>query len=149
MVEEKVNGVIESAVSVKRTTMTSNDLNQFDVTLIPGEIYPEDKVHVIDIFNKVDGSYISREACCGTHVYNTSDLSDFCIVQCKCNSNECTLMALTGPKTSVARTYGKQLLEKSNYIENLVNSTDLNNINPKNVGNNKYLNFNFLKLKIN
>lgn len=141
--------MIESAVSVKRSTMTSNDLNQIDVTLIPGEIYPEDQVHVIDIYNKVDGSYISREACCGTHVYNTSDLIDFCLVQYKCISNECTLMALTGPETSVAKTYGKQLLGKSNYIENFVNSTNLNNINPKKVGNNKYLNFKFLKLKMN
>lgn len=129
-VEMKVNNVIQSAASVKRTTVTSNDLNQINVTLLPGEVYPDDQVHVIDMYNKTDGSYISREACCGTHVYNTLDLIDFCIVQYKCLSNECTLMAVTGSLSTEARIYGKKLLDKLNDVEYIVN---LNNVDPKKV----------------
>lgn len=133
MVEEKVNSVIQSAVSVKRTTMTSNDLNQINVTLLPGEVYPDNQVHVIDIYNENDDSYISREACCGTHVQNTGDIMDFCIVQYKCLSNECSLTALTGPMCTNARIYGETLLKKSNVLKDLVTSTNLNNITTKKV----------------
>ena len=127
MIEEKVNKIIQSAVSVKRTTVTSNDLNQINITLLPGEVYP-DEVHVIDMYNNADNSYISREACCGTHIQNTLDVIDFCIVQYKCLSKECTIMAVTGPLCTDAKVYGKKLLEKSNFVEDLVNSTNLNNI---------------------
>jgi len=133
LVEEKVNNVIRSAVSVKRTKMTSNDLNQINVTLVPGEVYPDDQVYVIDIYNIVNNLYISREACCGTHVHNTSDVIDFCIVQYKCLSNECTLIALTGPMCMDARTRGKNLLEQLNVVEDMLNSTNLNNITAEKV----------------
>ncbi|XP_008178686.1 alanine--tRNA ligase, mitochondrial [Acyrthosiphon pisum] len=132
VIEEKVKSVIQSAVSVKRTTVTSNDLNQINVTLLPGEVYP-DEVHLIDMYSNVDDSYISREACCGTHVQNTLDVIDFCIVQYKCNINECTIMAVTGPLCTNARVFGQQLLGKSNFVEDLVNSTNLNNISPTKV----------------
>lgn len=131
MVEEKVISVVQSGASITRTTMTSNDLNHIDVTLLPGEVYPDDKVHVIDIYNKDENAYISREACCGTHVQNTSDLIDFCIVHYKCLSSECTLMAITGPLCTDARNYGENLLEKSNAVENLVNATNSDNVDPK------------------
>lgn len=132
VIEEKVNSIIQSAISVKRTTVTSNDLNQFNVTLLPGEVYP-DEVHLIDMYSNIDDSYISREACCGTHVQNTLDVIDFCIVQYKCLSNECTIMAVTGPLCRDAKVCGQKLLEKSNFVEDLVNSTNLNNIPPTKV----------------
>lgn len=135
-VEDKVNSVIQSAVPVKRISMTSNDLNQIDVTLLPGEVYPDDQVHVIDMYNNVDDKYISREACCGTHIQNTLDVIDFCIVQYKSLNTECTLVALTGPLCKNARTFGNKLLENSNFIENMINSTNLDNLTPKKV--NKY-----------
>lgn len=133
MIEEKVNNIIQSAISVRRTTMTSNDINQINVTLLPGEVYPDDQVHVINIYNTIDDSYISREACCGTHIQNTMDVMDFCIVQYKCLSNECSLTALTGPMCIDSRNRGKILLKKCNVLEDLVNSTNLSNITPKNV----------------
>lgn len=133
-VEVKVNRIIQSAVSVKRTTMTSNDLNQISVSLLPGEVYP-DEVHVIDMYSNVDNSYISREACCGTHIQNTLDVIDFCIVHYKCLSNECTIMAVTGPLCTEAKLCGQKLLEKSNFIEDLVNSTNLSNISSSKVNN--------------
>lgn len=133
IIEEQVNSIIQSAISVKRTTLTSNELNQINVTLLPGEVYPDDQVHVIDMYNDVNNLYISREACCGTHVQNTLDVIDFCIVQYKCLSNECTLMALTGPLCTDVRINGKTVLEKSKFAENLVNKTSLNNITLKKV----------------
>lgn len=133
VVEEKVNCIIQSAMSVKRTTMTSNDLNQMDVTLLPGEVYPDDQVYVIDIINNENNLYLSREACCGTHVQNTSDIILFCLVYYKCLSNECTLMALTGPLCKNTIMYGEKLLEKTNFVENLIDSTKLDNFTPKKV----------------
>jgi len=132
MIEEKVNSIIQSAVSVKRTTVTSNDLNQINVTLLPGEVYP-DEVHLIDMYSNVDDKYISREACCGTHIQNTLDVIDFCIVQYKCLSNECTIKAITGSLCTDARVCGQQFMDKSNFLEDLVNSTNLNNISPTKV----------------
>lgn len=131
--EDKVNSIIQSALSVKRTTMTSNDLNQINVTLLPGEVYPDDQVHIIDMYNDANGFYVSREACCGTHIQNTSDVLDFCLVNYKCMTNECTLMALTGPLCINARIRGKLLLEKLNTLEDLVNSTNSNNIDSEKV----------------
>jgi len=112
--------------------VTSNDLSQINVTLLPGEVYP-DEVHLIDMYSNVDDMYISREACCGTHIQNTLDVIDFCIVQYKCLSNECTLKAVTGPPCTDARVCGQQLMDKSNLFEDLVNSTNLNNISPTKV----------------
>ncbi|XP_025408672.1 alanine--tRNA ligase, mitochondrial isoform X2 [Sipha flava] len=133
LVEEKVNNLIQSGASVKRTTMTSNDLNQIKVTLLPGEVYPDDQVHVIDIYNDIDDLYISREACCGTHIQNTLDVIDFCIVQYKCLAHECTLIALTGPLCKDARINGEKVLNKSNNLEGILNSITLNNITPTKV----------------
>lgn len=133
LVEEKVKNIIQSAISVKRTTMTSYDLNQINVTLLPGEVYPDDQVHVIDMYNHIDDLYISREACCGTHVQNTLDVIDFCIVQYKCVTNECTLIALTGPLCIDTRINGEKKLKKLNYLEGLLNSTNTNNLTPTKV----------------
>lgn len=132
-VEEKVNYVIQAAMSVKRTSMPSNDLNQMNVTLLPGEVYPDDQVYVIDIMNNVNNLYLSREACCGTHIQNTSDIIHFCLVYYKCLSNECTLMALTGPLCTNAKIFGEKLLEKTSFVENLINSMNLNNVSPEKV----------------
>lgn len=118
---------------MKRTTITSNDLNQINVTLLPGEVYPDDQVYVIDMLNNVNNIYISREACCGTHIQNTSDIMNFCLVYYKCLSNECTLMALTGPLCTNAKMYGENVLEKTNYVENLINSTNLDNFDSSKV----------------
>lgn len=123
--------------------MTSNDLNQINVTLLPGEVYPDDQVHVIDIYDNVNNLYLSREACCGTHIQNTSDVIDFCIVQYKCLSNECTLVALTGPLCKDLRIHGKNVFNKSIFVEDLVNSTDLDNIDSKKVIHLILVNYNF------
>lgn len=122
--------------------MTSNDLNQINVTLLPGEVYP-DEVYLIDMYSNVDDMYISREACCGTHIQNTLDVIDFCIVQYKCLSNECTIKAVTGPRCTDARVFGQQLMDKSNSFEDLVKSTNLSNISPTKV--NLLLKYNSLK----
>lgn len=118
---------------VERTTTTSNDLNQMDVTLLPGEVYPDDQVYVVDIINNENNLYLSREACCGTHIQNTSDILHFCLVYYKYLSNECTLMALTGPMCKNAIMYGEKLLERTSFVENLIDLTKLNNITPKKV----------------
>ncbi|XP_050544706.1 alanine--tRNA ligase, mitochondrial-like isoform X2 [Daktulosphaira vitifoliae] len=119
IIEKKVIDVIKSSMAIKRTTIMSNDLNKLNVTVIPGEVYPDGEVYVIDIFK--DQSYLSREACCGTHVENTLDLIDFCLVQCKITNNECTLLGVTGYLCLNVQSYGIALLNKIIEIEKKIN----------------------------
>ncbi|XP_050420574.1 alanine--tRNA ligase, mitochondrial-like [Adelges cooleyi] len=130
-VEQKINDIIKLALSVKRTTMSSNDLNEIDVKLIPGEIYPDAQVHVIDIYE--DDSYFSREACCGTHVNSTSDLIDFCIVHYKSTNKECTLVGVTGPLCIRAKSYGVELLNKLIEIDKFVSLIYASNTTPSKI----------------
>ena len=54
-----------------------------------------------------------REACCGTHVLNTADIRDFCIVGMKsAGSGARTLTAVTGDYATSVRKEGHLVAEK-------------------------------------
>lgn len=54
-----------------------------------------------------------REPCCGTHLLNTSDLLDFCIVGNKSVGRSTTsIYAVTGKRAMLARENGRKLLEE-------------------------------------
>lgn len=57
-------------------------LQQNDITMVPGEVYPEQGLRLINV-QCPDLSLSSKELCCGTHVTNTKELSCFCIVNLK------------------------------------------------------------------
>lgn len=55
---------------------------------------------------------IFREPCCGTHVHNTGDIEDFCIINSKSLGRSTTAIhAVTGSNASMARKNGQQLVE--------------------------------------
>lgn len=71
---------------VHRCTISFQELlHQGNITLIPGEVYPN-TVHVISAVGEEDGqqegataSLASVEPCCGTHLLNTAHIGSFVI----------------------------------------------------------------------
>lgn len=62
------------------------DAQQFyaadNITRIPGEVYPEANIRILNIANE-SLRFVSREPCCGTHANTTKELEDFCIINIK------------------------------------------------------------------
>ena len=75
--------VIASATPVNVEICTAADiLKQNDVTMVPGEIYPEIGLRLITV-NCDNLDLLSKELCCGTHITNTQELEYFCITNLK------------------------------------------------------------------
>lgn len=72
-----------SATPVEVEHPTAADVLQMnDITMVPGEVYPEQGLRLINI--QIPELHLSsRELCCGTHVTNTKEISSFCIVNLK------------------------------------------------------------------
>lgn len=60
----------------------SDILQQNDVTMIPGEVYPETGLRLVTI-NCDNFDLKSKELCCGTHVTNTKELGKFSVTNLK------------------------------------------------------------------
>ena len=79
-------------------------LQQNDITMVPGEIYPETGLRLITI----NGSHLgmmSKELCCGTHVDNTLEIEYFCITNLKQTNR--ARFAFTAVAGSVAENVSK------------------------------------------
>ncbi|XP_072387690.1 alanine--tRNA ligase, mitochondrial isoform X1 [Diabrotica undecimpunctata] len=110
-VEKDILAVIKRGDTVNTTNINSQDLLHLpNVTVIPGEIYPENGIRLIEINS---GGLISREPCCGTHVLNTADIEDFCITNIKSlGRSTSSLTAVTGERAQLVRRNGTQLVEQ-------------------------------------
>ncbi|XP_067644666.1 alanine--tRNA ligase, mitochondrial isoform X2 [Eurosta solidaginis] len=77
--ENLINQTIQSKVPVDvKNVMASDVLQQDDIVMVPGEIYPETDLRLISI--KCDKpQLLSKELCCGTHATNTRELEYFSI----------------------------------------------------------------------
>ncbi|XP_050315762.1 alanine--tRNA ligase, mitochondrial isoform X2 [Anthonomus grandis grandis] len=111
-VEEIVNGVIADKAEVRVSTTDSQGLYSLDnVTLIPGEVYPDREIRLVEV-EGCGTSFVSREPCCGTHVLNTGDLEDFCVVSLKSLGRSSTsLHGVTGDRAKLARKNAEELAE--------------------------------------
>lgn len=67
-----------------------------------------------------------REACCGTHVLNTSHLDHFCILNIKSEGRvSCSIKAAVGPLAEQAKKAGETFATKLANMENeFLNSTN-------------------------
>ncbi|KAJ8935029.1 hypothetical protein NQ314_013054 [Rhamnusium bicolor] len=57
--------------------------------------------------------FVIREPCCGTHILNTSDIEDFCIISLKSLGRSTTsISAVTGDRAKLARSNAAELIEE-------------------------------------
>ncbi|KAH8278241.1 hypothetical protein KR044_006942 [Drosophila immigrans] len=82
-IEDLINRAICAACAVKVDHLNAADvLQQNDITMIPGEVYPEHGLRLINV-QCPELTLNSKELCCGTHVTNTKELSSFCVINLK------------------------------------------------------------------
>ncbi|XP_075226737.1 alanine--tRNA ligase, mitochondrial [Lycorma delicatula] len=120
--ENSIKNLIESKLPVVRKTVNSSELLCLDdVLLIPGEVYPDKNILLIEICD-VDNRLISKEPCCGTHVYNTGDISDFCLIDIKSKgTNNKSIKAVTGDNARIALRNSELIKEKIKFYGEKVN----------------------------
>ncbi|KAK2585147.1 hypothetical protein KPH14_008653 [Odynerus spinipes] len=125
-IERLVNNVIQANVTVKVKTLNLLQLlAENNVTTVPGEIYPDTGIRMIEIDTN---ELKSKELCCGTHVKSTGFLEHFCVLDyfSKGILNR-TIYAITGPLAKAAESTGKNLLEQIVDLENCVRAGTLTN----------------------
>ncbi|XP_054273275.1 alanine--tRNA ligase, mitochondrial [Macrosteles quadrilineatus] len=109
-VDRRVQAVVSAGLPVSRTSVSSSQLMSLDdVTLLPGETYPSQDIHLIQIIGE---EFVSKEPCCGTHVANTADIGHFCLCSVRSSgSGVKTVTALTGKAAVNAREEGQRILD--------------------------------------
>lgn len=119
IMEKVLRELISSKLPVRRRTVSENELLMLgNVTCVPGEVYPEQGIHLIEVESE-DG-IVSREPCCGTHVLNTADLEAVSVVSLQASgSGSRCLRAVTGPAALSALQNGLQLEEEVSSLETL------------------------------
>lgn len=117
-IEGLVRNVIKSKSRVTHICINSQQLLKMDeITMIPGEIYPENNLRVVEI-NACNLNFMSRELCCGTHATNTRQLLDFCIVDVKSGTRGGYIFyGITGTKAELAHLNGNQILDDVDKIK--------------------------------
>ncbi|XP_060519599.1 alanine--tRNA ligase, mitochondrial isoform X2 [Cylas formicarius] len=116
-IEDTISSLIKKQIEVKVSIVDSQQLYKYDeITLIPGEVYPDNNIRIIEV---TDGSaFISREPCCGTHVLNTSDLEDFCVIGMKSLGRSTqSVTAVTGDRAKLARQNAVRLSEEISLLK--------------------------------
>ncbi|XP_042895231.1 alanine--tRNA ligase, cytoplasmic isoform X2 [Parasteatoda tepidariorum] len=103
VVENFVNSAILQKHIVERNEIMFEELlNIPNAVLLRGEEYP-DNVSVITVGN-IGPECVSVEPCCGTHVHNTFDLSDFVLIPSKSHGGSTKLIsAVTGKQADIIR----------------------------------------------
>lgn len=102
--ENLVNKTITSSSQLNCQLCNASDiLQENDVTMVPGEIYPETDLRLVTV--KCDNLELhSKELCCGTHVHNTKELRHFCITNLKqTNRARYAFTAVAGEKAEMVR----------------------------------------------
>lgn len=138
VVENLINKIIKETIDVKTSEVDSEFLyGADDVTLIPGEVYPDTNVRLIEIYGK--NGFVSRffgktiklfcvkvkkcfrEPCCGTHVHNTGDIEEFFITGFKSLGRSTTsIVAVTGDRAKIAKQNGAKISEQVTQLQKSV-----------------------------
>ncbi|CAB0031669.1 unnamed protein product [Trichogramma brassicae] len=131
-IENYINETIKANVTVKTKTVNLLQmLKENNLTVIPGEVYPENGIKIVEINSEILNS---KEACCGTHLHKTGTLEDFCIVNLKSQgASSIYLKALTGPAATLAKLSGENLKDRIFKYENILksNKVDLKDLELK------------------
>ncbi|XP_049793473.1 alanine--tRNA ligase, mitochondrial isoform X2 [Schistocerca nitens] len=119
ILEKALRELISSKLLVKRRSVSENELLMLgNVTCVPGEVYPEQGIYLIEVESE-DG-IVSREPCCGTHVLNTADLEAVSVVSLQSTgSGSRCLRAVTGPTALSVLENGLELEKEVSSLEGL------------------------------
>ncbi|KAH8365808.1 hypothetical protein KR093_004670 [Drosophila rubida] len=131
-IEDLINRAICAASTVKVEHLNAADvLQQNDITMIPGEIYPEQGLRLINV-QCPELNLNSKELCCGTHVTNTKELSSFCVINLKqTNRARFVFTAVAGDaaenvlKTVALLRHRVDMLEQQFQTDKLTNATEI------------------------
>ncbi|XP_055913657.1 alanine--tRNA ligase, mitochondrial [Eupeodes corollae] len=117
-IEKLLRNVIESGIPSQVSLANASDvIGQTNITLVPGEIYPETGLRLITIENK-NLSFLSNELCCGTHVLNTSELDNVVITNLKqTNRARYAFTAAAGKAANNAITRAAQIRSRVDTLE--------------------------------
>ncbi|KAM7358050.1 alanine--tRNA ligase, mitochondrial [Cochliomyia hominivorax] len=131
-IEELINQIISSSIPVNIQLCNAADiLQQNDVTMVPGEIYPETGLRLVTV-NCDNLELLSKELCCGTHVTNTQELEYFYITNLKqTNRARYAFTAVAGEaaekvsKVAALLKHRIDMLEKEFKTDKLSNATEI------------------------
>ncbi|XP_055623999.1 alanine--tRNA ligase, mitochondrial [Toxorhynchites rutilus septentrionalis] len=105
IIEQNIRKIIQRNEPIKTRVCNAVDVDFDKVIMIPGEVYPEKGLRIVDI-----GSSISSEFCCGTHAQSTGELQDFSITNVSQSKSGCyTFHAIAGSAADRAHTLGEQI----------------------------------------
>lgn len=122
-IERLVRSMIQAKIPIETQFLMAHDLYALDnVTTIPGEIYPDENIRVLNMRNGVN-NFESIEPCCGTHARNTGELGDFCVTSFKFNGNTRSydVIAVAGRFVEIAKQNARNFLEKFEPFKNKIN----------------------------
>ncbi|XP_017473013.1 PREDICTED: alanine--tRNA ligase, mitochondrial [Rhagoletis zephyria] len=131
-IEDLIGQTINSRVPVVVTyTNASEVLQQNDITMVPGEIYPETGLRLISIKCERP-QLLSKELCCGTHITNTQELEYFTITNLRqTNRARFAFTAVAGIaaenalKTAALLKHRVDMLEEQFKTDKLTNATEI------------------------
>ncbi|CAD7004945.1 unnamed protein product [Ceratitis capitata] len=130
--ENMITQTIKSKSPIDVKTINASDvLQENDVTMVPGEIYPETGLRLITV-NCEDSQLLSKELCCGTHAINTQELEYFSITNLRqTNRARYAFTAVAGMaaenalKTAALLQHRVDMLEKQFNSDKLTNATEV------------------------
>jgi alanyl-tRNA synthetase len=97
--------------------------NENDVIMVPGEIYPDEGIRLITFGD------VSKELCCGTHVFNTQELLEFTFLGMRTTGrNSYLFTAATGETAKQAISFGDQLINELNQLSAGITSQNFNDV---------------------
>lgn len=99
LIEQQLRKICKENCSITVQTVDGYGLYAAnDITLIPGEIYPDKNLRIITI---ASSTLKSCEPCCGTHAQNTTELLDICITNVKSSGRSNYLFTMVTGKTAI------------------------------------------------
>jgi alanyl-tRNA synthetase len=116
--------IVERPLERKIRVMNSQELlNESDVVMVPGEVYPDDGIRLVTFGD------VSKELCCGTHVFNTRELLEFTFLSVRSTGrNSYLFAATTGPSATAAISYGESLVDELKKINQKITAKNFKEI---------------------